>query len=140
MKKVLIMTLAAVLSLGMIAQPVWASDWDKAGIALTGIEGLRILTGGKVDLIGSMFGMNRNSETKVAYAHPKHHRHPRHRRKKVCKTNRFWVPEYRWVKEYIPEHEEYDPKYGKVIVHGHYIRYQVEDGGYWKEEDYCRRR
>jgi hypothetical protein len=136
MKKVLIAILAAVLAFGTVVSPVWASDWDKAGIALTGIEGLRIITGGKVDLIGSMFGMNRGSGDKVTYVHSSR-RHPSSYRRKICRTTRVWVPEYRWVKEYVPQHEEYDPEYGKVIVKGHYIKYQVEDGGYWREEDYC---
>ncbi|MFC1632191.1 hypothetical protein ACFL1I_02665 [Candidatus Omnitrophota bacterium] len=37
-------------------------------------------------------------------------------------------PKRKWV----PEHREYDPRLGQVIVEGHYIKYQVQKGGHWQ--------
>ena len=99
---------------------VYASDWDKAGKVLTGIEGLRLITAGRMDLIGNLFGLNHtkvNSTTVCCYR-------PSYRR--------VWVPNYVWKKKYVPRHTEYDPRYGKIIVEGHYIRYKVERGGHWE--------
>ena len=142
---------AAVVLIGlMVPAPClsYASDWDKAGKALTVIEGLRLVTGGKVDFIGTLAGLNREGETvrrKVEYAsydhHPKyaHHRHyggrlkkyPAHRRKE-----RVWVPHYVWKREYVPEHKEIRADCGEVIVEAHYIRYKVEEGGHWETKYY----
>ncbi|MFH1772130.1 MAG: hypothetical protein ABH872_04865 [Candidatus Omnitrophota bacterium] len=56
----------------------YASDWDTAGKILTGIAGLRILSGGKVDIIGSMTGVNQsqnNAQTTYYYYGGKPSRH-----------------------------------------------------------------
>ncbi len=101
-----------------------ASDWDKAGKILTGIEGLRIITGGKVDLIGTFTGINKS-------------RRPRYREREYIHVyeeapRRVWVPVKKiWKKKWIPTHKEYDPELGKIIVEGHYIKYKVKRGGYW---------
>ena len=139
MKKTLIMALLAVFCFST-AMPAYASDWDKAGIALTGIEGIRILTGGRVDLIGSMFGINRQigygDHRPRNYGQYKKHRHHQGKRGYRC-SERVWVPHYTWRKEFVPRHEKYDPVQGKVIVEGHYVSYQVEDGGHWETKYYC---
>jgi len=117
------------------AYPVYASDWDKAGKAFAIIEGVRVLTGGKVDLIGNMAGIGNNSYSWGGSSYRKHHRF---RKKNYC-TTKVWVPKYRWKKKYVPKHEEYDHEYGKIIVDGHYIKYKVERGGHWeKRKEICR--
>lgn len=114
-----------IVSLGLLftfmAINVYASDWDKAGKALTVIEGIRLVTAGKVDLIGNVFGLNKDSYQK-GY----------HYKRKQASYKKIWVPHYKWVKEYVPEHTEYHPEYGEVIVEGHYIKYQIQDGGHWE--------
>jgi hypothetical protein len=118
---VIVMLLSAVV-------PSYASDWDKAGKALAIIEGARILTGGNVDIIGNITGINRGHSNVSCgrsgrYDYAKSYDRP---------SRRVWVPHYVWKKKYIPEHEEYDPEYGTIIVEGHYIEYRVEDGGHWE--------
>jgi len=127
--------LAIILSIGLATTSL-ASDWDVAGKVLTGIEGLRILTGGKVDIIGNIAGIRDKQ-------YVEHKGHPRgdYRHHKDCQ--RVWVPKFVWKKKWIPTHNEYDPKFGKIIVEGHYIRYKVECGGYWNydcDEYYSRGR
>jgi len=135
MKKIWIMLLVVAFSCGLTAQ-AYASDWDKAGIALTGIEGLRVITGGKVDLVGSMFGLNRNNQHSQ-YARHKTRYHRRDHKANYDCTNRVWVPHYVWKKKYIPKHEEYSKKYGKIMIGGHYIKYKVEKGGHWETKYSC---
>ena len=127
MKKFVVGIVTITIVIGFVASS-YASDWDKAGKALAIIEGARILTGGRMDILGGITGINQNSwfsprRKQYNYSHVKSYkRHPR----------RAWVPNYVWRKKYIRKHEEYDNRYGKVIVEGHYIRYMVEDGGYWE--------
>ena len=139
-RKGLVVFFIAAVAFGT-AGPAFASDWDKAGIALTGIEGLRVITGGKVDLVGSVFGLNRDSGSHRKYsghqkAQKRSHRYARPKRNYNCHA-RIWVPHYQWTKKYIPKHEEHDKRLGKVIVEGHYIKYQVSRGGHWEAKDYC---
>jgi len=134
MKKAITVILVALMAtMGVIGLSTksYASDWDKAGKILTGIEGVRVLTGGRFDLIGNMFGINRSNR-----AEPARHKHQPQKRH-YC-THRVWVPHYVWKRKYIPQHREYDDKHGEVIVEGHYIRYQVEQGGKWITT--CKRR
>ncbi|MBN2121314.1 MAG: hypothetical protein JW734_09720 [Candidatus Omnitrophica bacterium] len=126
MKKVVLSLIAAVLLVGFNASGQ-ASDWDKAGKALTIIEGLRLVTGGKVDFIGSLAGLNRGQAQTRQVTYKKY---PQGYREKV------WVPYYVWNTKYIPEHEEYSHEYGTIIVEGHYIRYRVERGGRWEWKEY----
>ena len=58
MKRLLIALCIGTVTLAA-ALPAYASDWDKAGKVLTAIEGIRILTGGNVDIIGTITGVNR---------------------------------------------------------------------------------
>lgn len=126
MKKALIAVLAISLAL-VTAMPAYASDWDVAGKVLTGIEGLRVVTGGKVDIIGSMTGINR--EKQATHYCSRRHIH-------VCQ--RVWVPHYVWVKKWVPEHREFDGHLGEIVVEGHYIRYKAEKGGTWHSDCDCR--
>lgn len=123
MKKLIVSVVAVSLLVGS-SLPSYASDWDKAGKALAIIEGVRILTGGKVDVVGRITGINSEHPT-AQYSHQ--HRKPA----KVQTCSKVWVPHYVWREVYVPEHEEYSQDYGYVIVESHYIRYQVEDGGNW---------
>ena len=129
MKKTILVILVGGITLAA-ASPGYASDWDKAGKALAIIEGARIITGGNIDLIGNLTGINRNSWFSSG----------RGNRGDDCRTyaraprrpERVWVPHYVWKKKYIPGHEEYDEKYGNIIVEEHYIKYRVENGGHWE--------
>jgi hypothetical protein len=121
-----------------LSAPVYASDWDTVGKIFAGIEGVRILTGDRVDIIGTITGIKGDG----------HHKHRDSRRHKDRHTShvyvyqdscpKVWVPQVVWKRKYIPEHTEYDPRYGEIIVEGHYIKYQVQEGGYWSY--YCPRR
>ncbi|MBU3912091.1 MAG: hypothetical protein KKD90_05845 [Candidatus Omnitrophica bacterium] len=61
MKKVTIVSMIVVGTLIGTSASSYASDWDKAGKALAAIKGVRIITGGNVDLIGNITGINRNN-------------------------------------------------------------------------------
>lgn len=125
-----ILSLLIALSLTLASLPAQASDWDTAGKILTGIAGLRLLTGGKVDILGTVTGVNKNN---YHYQRQEKHKHQtahccicNH-----CSTNRVWVTHTTWKKKYIPQHTEYDPHRGKVIVEAHYIKYKDDSSGYW---------
>jgi len=134
MKKIAVMALVVVgLVIGVSTQS-FASDWDKAGKALTIIEGVRVLTGGKVDVIGTITGINRPREETREYSYarePNRQQYTNKRRERV-RCERVWVPHYVWQERYVPRHAEYRPGYGEVIVEGHYERYQIEKGGHWE--------
>ena len=116
---VLILVVSLVCGSGLYA---YASDWDVAGKVLTGIEGLRILTGGKVDVIGNIAGIardKRDEEHCYTYRRKEH-------------LSRVWVPHFVWEKRWVSEHKEYDPQWGEIVVEGHFIKYRVERGGHWE--------
>ncbi len=124
MKKIITVFMIGLISLAGVViflTPGYASDWDTAGKIFAGIEGMRVLSGGNIDIIGSMTGINRHkghSHTSYAKCHPH------------C-SHRVWVPKMVWKKKYVPQHKEYSEKYGEIIVESHYIKYQVERGGKW---------
>ena len=103
---------------------VYASDWDVAGKVLTGIAGLRILTAGKVDIIGAMTGVGSHENREGVHKEQRYNVHNRSRR--------IWVPDYVWKKKWVPQHREYDRELGTVIVEGHYAKYKVQVGGHWE--------
>jgi len=120
--------IALVAMFVIVATPLYASDWDIAGKILTGIEGTRILTGGRVDFIGALAGINNNH-----YRDCESHYAPQYRRFRrdddYC--TRVWIPTTVWEREWIPTHKEYD--HGReIIVKGHYVEREVETGGYWQ--------
>jgi hypothetical protein len=47
--------------------PANASDWETFGKVMAGIEGLRVITGGEVDIVGSLTGVRRDG---VRYYYP----------------------------------------------------------------------
>ena len=132
MKKI-VASLMVVLMAGVVItgfwEPSYASDWDKAGKIFAAVEGVRILTGGKVDLIGRITGIKQD----VAYKHASKCDNMENR----CCSKRVWLPNIVWKRKYIPEHKEYSEKYGTIIVEGHYIRYQTEKGGRWVSKCDC---
>jgi len=130
MKKVIMVLVASAIVVGSsngFVRTSYASDWDKAGIILTGIEGMRILTGGKVDIIGNIAGINNNN--KKYHIRDRHHR--KHRRHPKYCSNRVWRPNYVWKRKFIPEHTEYDQKHGEIVVEGHHIKFKIQRGGEW---------
>lgn len=145
MKKTIIVTFVLVGLIMGLKSVSFASDWDKAGKALTIIEGVRVITGGKVDLIGNITGINKPREEakecrRVITHEPRHYapyRHERGYRQKeqhyvsYCKT--VWVPHMVWKEKYIPRHTEYRPGYGEVVVEAHIEKYLVEEGGHWEK-------
>ena len=126
MKKTILILVISATMVGLVT-PAYASDWDKFGKAMAAIEGIRIISGGRVDIIGTITGVRKDNDcssstvTYISKPHRKHH------------CDRVWVPrKIVWKKKYIPEHKEYSEEYGPIIVEAHYIRYKVEAGGYWK--------
>lgn len=126
----------------------FASDWDKAGKALAIIEGVRVVTGGKVDIIGTVTGINRpyrqtaEYRERREYGHDRGYSSRRHgsyewRNDNKCKM--VWVPHYVWKEKYVPGHTEYRNGH-EVVVEGHHERYLAEEGGHWeKVYTVCRR-
>jgi hypothetical protein len=101
-----------------VVVPVYAGDWDVFGKVMAGVEGLRVLSNGKVDIIGSVTGVDKK----------KH----KEKRKRSSHDNscRVRIPEKKaWKRIYIPEHEEYSEEYGRIIVEGHYIRCKAGQKG-----------
>ncbi|MBN2483928.1 MAG: hypothetical protein JXD21_06995 [Candidatus Omnitrophica bacterium] len=129
MKKNAILFFIGVFTLALVF-PVYASDWDKAGKILTVVEGMRILTGGKVDIVGNITGINKP----YSYA-PARPSRARYVHSRPARPEKVWVPHYVWRNEYVPAHREYQPGYGSVVVEGHYVQYQVEQGGHWEWRD-----
>lgn len=128
MERLKVLALVGMLVMGITAS-AFASDWDVAGKVLTGVEGVRIVTGGRIDPIGKMIeviqgGPRRTQEERCVYDY-------RGIGKGHCK--REWVRHYVWKRKYIPQHREYSEKYGWIIVEAHYIRYRVEEGGHWED-------
>lgn len=103
----------------------FASDWDIAGKVLTGIEGIRILTRGEVDILGNIAGINNKKYTSNKNNYRNYHKY--HTRQK-----RTWIPNFVWKKKWIPTQKGYNLKFGKIIIEGHYIKYKVEKGGHWE--------
>ncbi len=117
------------IALAMISltATTFASDWDIAGKVLTGIEGLRLLSGGRVDILGGMTGINNTDR----YA-PRSYSHTYVYVRDDHDCRRTWVPGTVWRKEWVPGHWEYDPQYGEIFIEGYYREYLVEEGGSWK--------
>lgn len=120
-----LITLATIL---IVAAPtLYASDWGIVGKVLTGIEGTRLITGGKVDIIGALTGMDDSR-----YYAPRSTYRSWHTHSDSCACRRVWVPTTVRRKEWVPTHKEYDHWGREIIVKGHYITYEVESGGYWQ--------
>ncbi|MFA5099423.1 MAG: hypothetical protein WC547_00875 [Candidatus Omnitrophota bacterium] len=124
------------LMVGMCA-PCFASDWDKAGKVFAVTEGLRIVTGGAVDVLGSITGINRNRGQVREVACVRKNDPPRYYARRVCRpepcrVERVWVPNLVWREKFVPEHSEYRPGYGNIWIGAHYEKYQVEEGGHWE--------
>ena len=126
MRKVIVGFLVAGIMIGY-GLPTYSSDWDKVGKAAAVTEGFRILTGGKVDILGNIVGIPKRSSGGAYEDDYRYEAKRDHRRSK-----QVWVPQIVWKKKYISRHREYSEKYGEIIVEGHYIRYQVEEGGRWE--------
>jgi hypothetical protein len=133
-KSMIMMLLIAFMTVGSV--PAYASDWDKAGIILTGIEGLRIVSGGNVDLIGSMFGIG-NQKNHVEYSYEYRSKHHKKFTNRYQCFEKVWVPHYVWERRYVPKHVECRDGHKKVIVEAHYIEHKIERGGHWEQRDYC---
>jgi hypothetical protein len=137
MKKLAILPLLLVVVLVMAAtEKSFASDWDKAGKAFAITEGLRVVTGGRFDIIGAITGINRPHDRVVEREYvrvyepaPYYGRRERHYR---GYHKKIWVPHMVWREEYVPEHIEYKPGWGNIVVSAHYERRLVEEGGHWE--------
>lgn len=87
-------------------------------------------------MIGSITGINNpRQETRDS----DHHGRPDDKRyvdngrdRGRYEPERVWVPNYEYRMRYVPRHTEYRPGQGKVVIEGHYERYQVEAGGHWE--------
>jgi hypothetical protein len=68
MSKILLSLILGLLFLTTPISKAFASDWDTVGKALTGITGLRIISGGNIDIVGNITGTNmpRNHARAVA--------------------------------------------------------------------------
>ena len=126
MERLKILALTSMLVIGITAS-AFASDWDVAGKVLTGVEGARIVTGGRFDPIGKMIEFVQGGPQRVRQEERYVYRY---NDRETCE--REWVSHYTWKRKYVPEHKEYSEKYGEIIVEAHYIRYQVEEGGHWE--------
>ncbi|MFA5119358.1 MAG: hypothetical protein WC695_11035 [Candidatus Omnitrophota bacterium] len=137
MKKTLIIFFAVILCLLGVKTYSYASDWDTAGKALAIIEGLRVITGGQVDVVGSITGINRPREVVrervYVRGEPRRSFYPVYRhRHEVRYSQRVWVPHMVWREQYVPSRTEYKPGYGYIVIDGYYERFQVQEGGHWE--------
>ncbi len=144
MKKTMIISFAVMLCLLGIKTYGFASDWDTAGKAFAIIEGLRVITGGKLDVVGSITGINRPREVVRERVYVREEppgssyqmyssRFPAYgHRHQVRYSERVWVPHLVWKEKYVPTHTEYKPGYGNIVIDGHYERFQVQEGGHWE--------
>jgi len=129
-----ILILAIALSLAGTLKLSYAGDeeWATAGKVLAVVEGVRVITGGNVDVIGNVAGINKNKGLfSSGNSHPRRYE-SKYKYVKNYTPNKIWVPHYMWKEKYIPEHEEYDPEYGHIIISGHTIKYKFENGGHWE--------
>ena len=102
MKKLMISTLALMFLFSSTAY-VHASDWDKAGKILTVIEGLRFVSGGEIDVIGGLTDAVHGNGGKYHHKYKRRGYKKHHHHHKICKKEKYWVPEYEWKKEWIPK-------------------------------------
>jgi len=118
----------AVLAAVMGMQKVYASDWDEFGKAMAVVEGLRVLSGGTVDVIGAVTGIDRVSfgvAVRMGGDQYRHHDRPRGHQERI------WVPEYVQVREYVSGHYEF--RHGlRVYVDGYYVTRTIAQGGHWE--------
>ena len=116
-----------VMALLSFSATSFASSWGMVGKVLTGIEGARLLTGGRFDVIGNvMDAVNiRQDRPGTVYQQPVY------MVEQPVPANRIWVPTYSYRDEWVPAHWEYNPQFGRVFIEGHYVEYKVENGGYW---------
>lgn len=78
----------ALMALLSFSATSFASDWDIVGKVLTGIEGARILTGGKLDVIGTVTGIGSGRQDVVTYE----------------RTRIVEVPVYSYREVWVPGH------------------------------------
>ena len=117
--------LAMTVLMGSFVPAIYASDWDKAGKILTGIAGLRILTGGKIDLIGSIAGTDNDKHHRQGYSRrtSRKSRYKHHAYGYDNSYGRARISHPVWERAYVPVYTEYYPAYGEVIViESHYIK------------------
>lgn len=141
-KSLIVSVIAAGLVAGAV-RPGFASDWDKAGKVLAVTEGLRIVTGGAFDILGSITGVRERTQVREARRDDRHETRPCRiarcgRRPEVCRIERVWVPNIVWKEKFVPEHSEFRPGQGHIWIGSHYEKYQVEEGGHWEEVRRCR--
>lgn len=143
MRKIGVIVLSAVILCGL-SVPAYASRWDVAGKILAGLEGVRILSRGNIDILGTVGGLHRD-EQRVVYRdsgsyEARYRNERRYEHRERCE--RVWVPEYAWERRWVPGHYERAGNHGrKIYVRGHYESRKVERGGRWEYrcEDGCRR-
>jgi hypothetical protein len=138
--------LSVILIAGFVAgiQTIsFASDWDKAGKVLAVTEGLRIVTGGAFDVLGSITGVKERTNVREGRGYSRCDDRPSYIVRKVYQpqprhVERIWVPHLVWQDKFVPEHTEYREGYGNVWIGAHYEKFQVEQGGHWEvNEDMC---
>lgn len=140
MKNLVIIALIATVLVVVAGTQSYASDWDKAGKVLAVLEGMRVLTGGKADVIGTVTGINRPREqAREQTREYEHNRYGYEHRRHFDEGELVWVPHYVWKEKYVPEHIEWRDGH-KVIIEAHYEKYQVQEGGHWEKVYTCARR
>ena len=88
MKKLIVIVTIGILSLGF-GISTYASDWDTFGKVMAGVTGLRVITGGRVDIVGSVTGINRgNTYSGYYYYYPRNYRYYRYYPKR-CHTTYY---------------------------------------------------
>lgn len=143
MKKIIISLFLVMITLGAWSTPSYAGGWEEAGKVFAAIEGLRILSGGDIDPIGTIIGPREKKyqhRHKRKHSHRRHGRYHRHKRKKYveyCEVSRVWVPTYVTKRRYVPRSKNYDEYGNLVVTSGHYVVYKEERNGYWKTVKDC---
>jgi hypothetical protein len=144
MKKLIVIAMIAAGLLIGTQGLSFASDWDKAGKVFAVTEGLRIVTGGAFDILGSITGVKERTQSREGRGYSaRDNDRPRfivrrEYRPEPRRVERIWVPHLVWTDKFVPEHYEYQPGVGNVWIGAHYEKFQAEQGGHWEEAYNCR--
>jgi len=130
MKKLIVIATIGILSLGF-AISTYASDWDTFGKVMAGVTGLRVITGGQVDIVGGIFGIG--GET---YYSPEDYRCYRYYSSRYGYYFRCYPRDYYWSSGGIYYYRYGVPTYRrKVIIRG---RHKKRKGHHYYRKDHDR--
>ena len=91
-----------------------ANDWGTVGKVLTGVTGLRLITGGNVDIIGNLTGINSDRAHTYGRRNTRYYTHSR-------RCHYMSQPIVVYEKEWVPGYTIHDRYRGTTFIEGYYI-------------------